>query len=64
MLGHMDAVQGVLIGFEQTAAVGRRAQQIGAFAQGSVVLSGDQDGIAVLGDDLNSVVVLIDRDGR
>src|SRR6266496_5365628 len=56
VLGYVDAVEGVLVGLEQPAGVGRRAQQIGTFAKCGVVLGGDQDGIAVPGDDLDGVV--------
>src|SRR5580704_7165270 len=60
MLGHVEAVQGVLVSLEQPTGVGRRTQQVGALAEGGVVLSGDEDGIAVLGDDLDGVMVLVD----
>jgi hypothetical protein len=59
MLGDAYAVQGVLVGTEQPAAVSRRAQQVGALAQGGVVLGGHEEGVAVPGDDLDRVVVLV-----
>ena len=60
MLGHVEAVQGVLVGLEQAAGIGRRAQQVGALAQGGVVFGRDQDGVAVPGHDLDGVMVLVD----
>ena len=44
----MGSIQGVLVGLEQPAGVGWRAQQVGALAQGGVVIGGDQDGVAVV----------------
>src|SRR6185312_10147130 len=60
MLGRPYAVQGVLVGTEQPTGVSRRAQQIGALAQGGVVFGGDEEGVAMPGDDLDRVMVLVD----
>src|SRR5690348_16125256 len=60
MLSYVNAAERVLVGLEQPTGVGRRAQQIRTFAECGVVLGGNQNGIAMPGDDLNGVVVLVD----